>query len=192
MSFAFSPDGTRIYAFCVGQDILVLDSDNGRLLGTIPLAHRNITGIRATYGLPLLANYQEQNYLLTFAIIVEDSITDTDTLSIGSLDLKDEHPTLQIYRDRALRRELVHRRRNRHLARPSQGVLRLERPVEDRLQDEEKGGSGFAAEQPGRPAPFSRRQEGVLRRPMARALLCMTRTTSSTSPMSSSVIRWPE
>jgi len=97
MSFAFSPDGTRIYAFCVGQDILVLDSDNGRLLGTIPLAHRNITGIRATYGLPLLANYQEQNYLLTFAIIVEDSITDTDTLSIGSLDLKDENPTLQIY-----------------------------------------------------------------------------------------------
>ena len=97
MSFAFSPDGTRIYAFCVGQDILVLDSDNGRLLGTIPLAHRNITGIRATYGLPLLANYQEQNYLITFAIIVEDSITDTDTLSIGSLDLKDEHPTLQIY-----------------------------------------------------------------------------------------------
>ena len=97
MSFAFSPDGTRIYAFCVGQDILVLDSDNGRLLSTIPLAHRNITGIRATYGLPLLANYQEQNYLITFAIIVEDSITDTDTLSIGSLDLKDEHPTLQIY-----------------------------------------------------------------------------------------------
>jgi DNA-binding beta-propeller fold protein YncE len=97
MSFAFSPDGTRIYAFCVGQDILVLDSNNGRLLSTIPLAHRNITGIRATYGLPLLANYQEQNYLITFAIIVEDSITDTDTLSIGSLDLKDEHPTLQIY-----------------------------------------------------------------------------------------------
>ena len=96
MSFAFSPDGTRMYAFCVGQDILILDSETGRVLGTIPLAHRNITGIRATYGLPLLANYQEQNYLITFAIIVEDSITDTDTLSIGSLDLKDKHPTLQV------------------------------------------------------------------------------------------------
>jgi DNA-binding beta-propeller fold protein YncE len=96
MSFAFSPDGTRMYAFCVGQDILVLDSETGQVLSTIPLAHRNITGIRATYGLPLLANYQEQNYLLTFAIIVEDSITDTDTLSVGSIDLKDKNPTLQI------------------------------------------------------------------------------------------------
>jgi DNA-binding beta-propeller fold protein YncE len=62
MSFGFSPDGKKIYAFCVGQDILVLDSDDGHLLSTIPLAHRNITGIRATYGLPLLVNYQEQNY----------------------------------------------------------------------------------------------------------------------------------
>jgi hypothetical protein len=96
MSFGFSPDGKRIYAFCVGQDILVLDSDNGRLLSTIPLAHRNITGIRATYGLPLLVNYQEQNYLVTFAIIVEDSITGTDTLSIGVLDLKQEHPKLDV------------------------------------------------------------------------------------------------
>src|SRR6202035_4586189 len=96
MSFAFSPDGTRIYAFCVGQDILILDSETGRVLGTIPLAHRNITGIRATYGLPLLANYQEQNYLITFAIIVEDSITDTDTLAVGLLDLKQQQPALQI------------------------------------------------------------------------------------------------
>ena len=62
---------------------MVLDSSDGHVLGTIPLAHRNITGIRATYGLPLLANYQEQNYLITFAIIVEDSITNTDTLSLG-------------------------------------------------------------------------------------------------------------
>src|ERR1700737_4401650 len=76
-----NPKGERIYAFCIGQDILVLDSEDGHRLGTIPLAHRNITGIRATYGLPILANYQEQNYLITFAIIVEDSITDTDTLS---------------------------------------------------------------------------------------------------------------
>src|SRR5579864_4900098 len=97
MSFGFSPDGKKIYAFCVGQDILVLDSDDGHLLNTIPLAHRNITGIRATYGLPLLVNYQEQNYLLTFAIIVEDSITNTDTLAIGVLDLKQEHPKLQIF-----------------------------------------------------------------------------------------------
>jgi hypothetical protein len=96
MSFAFSPDGTRIYAFCIGQDIIVLDSEDGHRLGSIPLAHRNITGIRATYGLPVLANYQEQNYLLTFAIIVEDSITDTDTLSIGVIDLKQKNPTLQI------------------------------------------------------------------------------------------------
>jgi len=88
--------GKRIYAFCVGQDILVLDSDDGHLLSTIPLAHRNITGIRATYGLPLLVNYQEQNYLVTFAIIVEDSITGTDTLAIGVLDLKEEHPKLDV------------------------------------------------------------------------------------------------
>jgi DNA-binding beta-propeller fold protein YncE len=96
LSFAFSPDGTKLYTFCVGQDIMVLDSSDGHVLGTIPLAHRNITGIRATYGLPLLANYQEQNYLITFAIIVEDSITNTDTLSLGLLDLKKDHPTLNV------------------------------------------------------------------------------------------------
>ena len=96
MSFAFSPDGARLYAFCIGQDILILNPDNGRVLGTIPLAHRNITGIRATYGLPILANYQEQNYQLSFAIIVEDSITDTDTLALGILDLKEKNPNLQI------------------------------------------------------------------------------------------------
>jgi hypothetical protein len=96
LSFAFSPDGTKLYTFCVGQDIMVLDAEDGHVLGTIPLAHRNITGIRATYGLPLLANYQEQNYLITFAIIVEDSITNTDTLSVGLLDLKPEHPALKI------------------------------------------------------------------------------------------------
>jgi hypothetical protein len=96
MSFAFSPDGTRIYTFCIGQDIIILDSEDGHRLGTIPLAHRNITGIRATYGLPVLANYHEQDYLLSFAIIVEDSITGTDTLSIGVIDLKQLHPQLQI------------------------------------------------------------------------------------------------
>jgi hypothetical protein len=96
LSFAFSPDGKRLYAFCVGQDVMVLDANDGHVLGTIPLAHRNITGIRATYGLPLLANYQEQNYLITFAIIVEDSITDTDTLAVGLLDLKQQQPALQI------------------------------------------------------------------------------------------------
>jgi hypothetical protein len=95
LAFAFSPDGKRIYAFCIGQDILVLDADNGRLLSTIPLAHRNITGIRGTYGLPE-GNYQEQDYLLTFAIIVEDSITNSDTLSLGVLDLKEKNPSLQI------------------------------------------------------------------------------------------------
>ena len=36
MSFAFSPDGKRIYAFCVGQDILVLDSDDGHRAGHDP------------------------------------------------------------------------------------------------------------------------------------------------------------
>jgi len=96
MSFGFSPDGKKIYTFCVGQDVLVLDAEDGHLLDTIPLAHRNITGIRATYGLPLLLNYEEQNYLVTFAIIVEDSITGTDTLSLGVLDLKQEHPKLDV------------------------------------------------------------------------------------------------
>jgi DNA-binding beta-propeller fold protein YncE len=96
MSFAFSPDGKRLYAFCVGQDVLVLDADDGHLMGTIPMANRNITGIRATYGLPLLANYQEQDYLITFAIIVEDSITNGDTLSLGLLDLKKDKPTLDV------------------------------------------------------------------------------------------------
>jgi WD40 repeat protein len=96
LSFAFSPDGKRIYTFCIGQDIIVLDSEDGHTLGSIPLAHRNITGIRATYGLPVLANYQEQDYMLSFAIIVEDSITDTDTLSLGIIDLKQENPQLQI------------------------------------------------------------------------------------------------
>jgi len=95
LSFAFSPDGTRLYAFCIGQDILILNRDDGRMIGTIPLAHRNITGIRATYGLPE-TNYLEQNYLLTFAVIVEDSITDSDTLALGILDLKEKNPSLQI------------------------------------------------------------------------------------------------
>ena len=46
-----------------------------------------IERLQVGYGLPLLVNYQEQNYLITFAIIVEDSITGTDTLSLGVLDL---------------------------------------------------------------------------------------------------------
>ena len=96
MSFGFSPDGKKLYTFCVGQDVLVLDAEDGHVLDTIPLAHRNITGIRATYGLPLLLNYEEQNYLTTFAIIVEDSITGTDTLSLGVLDLKQDHPKLEV------------------------------------------------------------------------------------------------
>ncbi len=96
MSFAFSPDGKRIYAFCIGQDVLVLDADDGHQVGSIPLAHRNITGIRATYGLPILANYQEQNYILSFAIIVEDSITSSDTLALGVIDLKQQHPQLHV------------------------------------------------------------------------------------------------
>ncbi|HVC35380.1 MAG TPA: hypothetical protein VNL16_17850 [Chloroflexota bacterium] len=96
LSFAFSPDGKRLYAFCVGQDVMVLDAEDGHVLGTIPLAHRNITGIRATYGLPLLANYQEQNYLISFAVIVEDSITDADTVAIGIIDLKQANPSLQV------------------------------------------------------------------------------------------------
>ena len=64
------------------------------MLGTIPLAHRNITGISVTYGLPLLANIRNRN-LITFAIIVE-AITNTDTLSLGILNLKDENPTLKV------------------------------------------------------------------------------------------------
>jgi len=74
---------------------MIVDPYDGRRIGTIPLAHRNITGIRATYGLPE-TNYLEQNYLLTFAVIVEDAITNSDTLALGILDLKDKRPNVQI------------------------------------------------------------------------------------------------
>src|SRR5207253_6595297 len=53
MGLASSQDGKRLYAFSVGQDIYVLDPEQGTLVDTIPLLNRNITGIGRTDGLPI-------------------------------------------------------------------------------------------------------------------------------------------
>ena len=190
MSFAFSPDGKRIYAFCIGQDILVLDSEDGHRLGTIPLAHRNITGIRATYGLPILANYQEQDYVLSFAIIVEDSITDTDTLALGVIDLKQQNPTLQIAELEPFVENSVHGRRNRHCARSAQGILRVERSVEGRLQDPEREAQVSLANSQAVPLIHPDGKKGFTAAASGTRSTCTTPKTSSISPTSNWAIRW--
>jgi len=95
MGLASSKDGKRLYAFSVGQDIYVLDPEQGTLLDTIPLANRNIRSIGRTDGLPLSNPYQENNYLVSFAVVVSDTVTGHMTLGISSLDLTQLDPDLQ-------------------------------------------------------------------------------------------------
>ncbi len=51
LSLASSKDGQRLYAFSVGQDISVFDTETGKLIDTIPLLNRNLTGVSRTDGL---------------------------------------------------------------------------------------------------------------------------------------------
>jgi DNA-binding beta-propeller fold protein YncE len=95
MALASSQDGKRLYAFGVGGDIAVLDPEQGTQVDTIPLVNRNITGIKRTDGLPLWNPYQENDFLLSFAIITTDAITGHMTLGIAALDLKVPDPELQ-------------------------------------------------------------------------------------------------
>jgi DNA-binding beta-propeller fold protein YncE len=95
MALASSQDGKRLYAFGVGGDIAVLDPEQGTQVDTIPLVNRNITGIKRTDGLPIWNPYQENDFLLSFAIITTDAITGQMTLGIASLDLKEPAPELK-------------------------------------------------------------------------------------------------
>jgi DNA-binding beta-propeller fold protein YncE len=95
MALASSKDGKRLYAFSIGQDIYVLDPERGTLLDTIPLTNRNITGIGRTDGLPIWSPYQENDYLVSFAVVISDTLTNQTTLGIASLDLTQPDPELQ-------------------------------------------------------------------------------------------------
>jgi len=95
MSLATSKDGKRLYVFSIGQDIFVYDTDRGTQVDSIPLVHRNITGIARTDGLPAWNPYQENNYLLSFGIVTIDSLTGQATMGIASLDLNQPQPELK-------------------------------------------------------------------------------------------------
>lgn len=96
MSLASSKDGKRLYAFSVGQDISVFDIEQGKQIDTIPLLNRNITGIARTDGLPVFNLYQEYDHVLSFGVVTTDEFSGKMTLGIGSLDLKQEDPELNI------------------------------------------------------------------------------------------------
>jgi DNA-binding beta-propeller fold protein YncE len=96
LSLASSKDGKRLYAFSVGQDISVFDAETGKLVDTIPLLNRNLTGVGRTDGLPAWNPYQENNYLVSFSVIVSDSLTGQVTLGVASLDLTQSDPELQV------------------------------------------------------------------------------------------------
>lgn len=94
MALASAKDGKRLYAFGVGGDIAVFDPEQGVQVDTIPLVNRNITGIKRTDGLPIWNPYQENDFLLSFAIVTSDAITGQMTLGIAALDLKQPDPEL--------------------------------------------------------------------------------------------------
>jgi DNA-binding beta-propeller fold protein YncE len=96
MSLASSKDGKRLYAFSVGQDIAVFDTDQGKQVDTIPLLNRNITGIARTDGLPAFNVYQEYDHVVSFGTATTDAFSGKTTLGIASLDLKQAEPELKI------------------------------------------------------------------------------------------------
>ena len=96
MAMVFSKDGQRLYVFSVGQDITVFDADRGMRVDTIPLRHRNLTGVTSTDGYPQWSSYQEDNYLVSFSLVVTDELTGQMTSGIGVLDLAQAEPALKI------------------------------------------------------------------------------------------------
>ncbi len=96
MALASSRDGKRLYAFSVGQDITVFDIEQGKLIDTIPLVNRNITGIARTDGLPAFNLYQEYDHVLSFGTVTVDAFSEKMLLGIASLDLKQTDPQLKV------------------------------------------------------------------------------------------------
>lgn len=96
MALASSKDGKRLYAFSVGQDITVFDTEQGKQIDTIPLVNRNITGIGRTDGLPAFNLYQEYDHILSFGTVTTDAFSGKMLLGIASLDLKQTDPELKV------------------------------------------------------------------------------------------------
>lgn len=96
MAMASSKDGKRLYAFSVGQDISVFDTDQGKQIDTIPVLNRNFTGVARTDGLPVFNLYQEYDHVLSFGTTTVDALSGKITLGIASLDLKQDNPELKI------------------------------------------------------------------------------------------------
>lgn len=96
MSLASSKDGKRLYAFSVGQDISVFDTEQGKQVDTIPILNRNITGVVRTDGLPVFNLYQEYDHVLSFGTVTTDAFSGKPILGVASLDLKQADPELKI------------------------------------------------------------------------------------------------
>jgi DNA-binding beta-propeller fold protein YncE len=96
MAMVFAKDGKRLYVFSVGQDITVFDAERGMRVDTIPLRNRNLTGVTSTDGYPQWSSYQEDNYLLSFSLVVTDELTGQMTSGLGLLDLAQSDPDLKI------------------------------------------------------------------------------------------------
>jgi hypothetical protein len=74
----------------------VFDAERGLVIDTIPIHHRNLTGVAWTDGLPEWNSYQDDNYLLSFSVTVGGELNEQMTLGIGLLDLAQSDPELQI------------------------------------------------------------------------------------------------
>lgn len=96
MSLASSNDGKRLYAFSVGQDITVFDTERGKQIDTIPILNRNLTGVVRTDGLPVFNLYQEYDHVLSFGTVTTDAFSGKPVLGVASLDLKQADPELKI------------------------------------------------------------------------------------------------
>lgn len=96
MSLASSRDGKRLYAFSVGQDITVFDTEQGKQVDIIPILNRNVTGVVRTDGLPVFNLYQEYDHILSFGTVTTDSFSGKPILGVAALDLKQADPELKI------------------------------------------------------------------------------------------------
>lgn len=95
LAMASSKDGAKLYAFSVGRDITVLDTQTGQVLDTIPMAGWNMTGAGKLEGLPIWNPYQEHDFIASFAVYMTDTITKNTTVGVASLDLKQAEPQLE-------------------------------------------------------------------------------------------------
>lgn len=84
---AFSPDGSRLYTFHVG-DIYEYDSSSGKIVRRTPLVYHNVTGMGGVDGLPFYPNYAESGYVVAFGYGAEDPFHGTWQVGLGQFDLK--------------------------------------------------------------------------------------------------------